>query len=485
MTLHRAFEPRDAFAPGVGYRLLPFRFGRFDSARYIVTNDAGEYVLLPRADLTAFVERRLTPGSATYRTLKAKHFLFDDDARVALDLLALKVRTRAAPTALLTGLHIFVVTLRCDHSCHYCQVSRQTEDRTAFDMSRAHAERALAIAFESPSPVIKVEFQGGEPLLNFELIRHIIERAETINAAYGKDLSFVICSNLSRVDEAILTYCAGHRVVFSASLDGPADLHNRHRPLKDGDSHAATLRGIAQIRARLGPDAVSALMTTTPESLDRVEEIIDEYVRQGFRSIFLRNLSPYGFAVKTRLIGRYSIDAWVGFYKRGLAHILELNRRGYAFREEFASILLGKMFSPSGTGYVDLQSPSGVGIGALIYNYDGAIYASDEGRMLAEMGDATFRLGHLDDASFAAIVTGEPLLDILDATLLESAPMCAECPFLPFCGADPTFHRATQGDVVGHKAHSAFCSKQMALLRHLITLLEDDPSARDILMGWV
>ena len=41
-------------------------------------------------------------------------------------------------------------------------------------------------------------------------------------------------------------------------------------------------------------------MTTTKLSLGRVREIIDEYVAQGFRGIFLRPMSPYGFAVKTK-----------------------------------------------------------------------------------------------------------------------------------------------------------------------------------------
>ncbi len=63
--------------------------------------------------------------------------------------------------------------------------------------------------------------------------------------------------------------------------------------------------------------------------------------------------------------------------------------------------------------------------------------------------------------------------------------MCSDCPFLPFCGADPVRHRATQGDIVGHKAFSDFCAKQMGALRHVIGLLEDDASAREILRRWV
>ncbi len=484
MELHRGFEARADFAPGVGYRLLPFRFGRLDGARYIATNDVGEYVLLTREELVAFAEKRLSPSSRLYRTLKARHFLFDDDSKVALDLLALKARTKSEMIANLTGLHIFVVTLRCDHSCQYCQVSRQTEDRTAYDMTPEHAGRALDLVFASPSPTIKIEFQGGEPLLNFDLIRHVVERAAQMNSTRGKNLEFIIATNLSRLTDEMLAFATQHRIGFSTSLDGPKGLHDAQRPRKGGSGYDATIDGIARIRRHLGPDAVAALMTTTPASLPRVEEIIDEYVRQGFHSIFLRSLSPYGFAAKS-LVRRYTAEDWIDFYKRGLAHVLELNRRGYAFREEYTAILLHKMFAPTGTGYVDLQSPAGLGIGALVYNYDGAIYASDEGRMLAEMGDQSLRLGSLEDANFESIVTNERLVEMLDDTLLEGAPMCCDCPFLPFCGADPAFHLATSGDAVGHKAKSAFCTKQMAVLRHVIALLEDDPVARDVLLGWV
>ncbi|MCY1046061.1 hypothetical protein OV208_32410 [Corallococcus sp. bb12-1] len=133
-------------------------------------------------------------------------------------------------------------------------------------------------------------------------------------------------------------------------------------------------------------------------------------------------------------------------------------------------------------------SPAGLGIGALVYNYDGAVYASDEGRMLAEMGDLSFLFGHVDSDDHAALLTPETLFAHLSDTMLERAPMCSDCAFLPLCGADPVFHRATQGDALGHKAFSAFsafCKKQMAVLRHLITLLEDDPSARETLLGWL
>lgn len=485
MTELRApFREAANFRPSETYRLLPFRFSKLCGDRYVLTNDVGEYAVLQRKELYALVERRLDVNGPVYRTLKSRHFLFDDTSRVALDLLALKYRSRAASLAQFTGLHIFVTTLRCDHSCHYCQVSRQSEDRPHFDMSVDHANKALTHVFRSPSRSLKIEFQGGEPLLNFDIIRHVVTRAREINATENRDLTFVIASNLSLLNDEVLEFCHQHDIFLSTSLDGPADLHNRQRPRRSGDSYERTVAAIRRARAVLGPDSVSALMTTTPASLDRVEDIIDEYVRQGFHSIFLRNLSPYGFATKN-LVHRYQADDWVRFYQRGLSHILKLNVDGWPMREEFTAILLQKMFSPTGSSYVDLQSPAGLAIAAIVYNYDGAVYASDEGRMLAEMGSQAFRLGHLDTDSYEALMTNEALLETLYSTMPEGAPMCSDCAFLPYCGADPVFHAATQGDVLGHKAFSAFCKKQMGVLRHLIELLENAPTARDVLLGWV
>src|SRR4051794_35391704 len=105
--LNERFRDRSAFAPKPDYKLLPFRFMRLDEHRYIVTNDVGEHVVMGRDELVAFARHELSVSTKLYQELKARHLLFDDESRVALDLLALKYRTRAAPIADLTGLHIF------------------------------------------------------------------------------------------------------------------------------------------------------------------------------------------------------------------------------------------------------------------------------------------------------------------------------------------------------------------------------------------
>lgn len=483
MTRFHALESYQPQA-SAAYRLLPFHFTSLNDSEYVVTNLAGEHLVVAGDTLRALVHHQLPAGSPAYIDLRTKQFLYDESSKSALDLLALKVRSRYRRLADFTGLHIFVVTLRCDHSCAYCQVSRQSEDRAAYDMSSETADRAVEFVFRSPSPAIKIEFQGGEPFLNFDLIRHVVERAEATNRLAKRELQFVVATNLSLATDEMLEFCAEHSIQISTSLDGPEDLHNKNRPRPGRDSFQRAVDGVARARRIVGRDAVSALMTTTGRSLERVREIIDTYVSLGFTGIFLRPLSPYGFAIRTKAIAAYNADRWIKFYKDGLDYILYLNKHGIEFREFYTSVILKKMLTSEDPGYVDLSSPAGIGIKCVVYNYDGDVYASDEGRMLAEMHDQTFRLGNLEGDSYEDIFLSDALLDPLEESYAGSVPMCEECAFEPYCGADPVYHHAVDGDFVGRKAESAFCQRSMATCRHLIELMNSDTEVKRIFYRW-
>lgn len=479
------FRPLSAYEQGRGdgYRLLPLRFAELDEARHVLTNLVGEYHVLAKPAAYDFLNHRLSQDTEEYRALKSKHFLLDDDSDVAIDLLALKTRTKLERLSNFTGLHLFVVTLRCEHSCPYCQVSRQNDDKMQFDMSEETANRALDLVFRSPSPNIKIEFQGGEPMLNFPMIQYVVEEALKRNVGAEKDLDFVIATNLAVVTDEILLFCRKHDIHISTSLDGPADIHNRNRPRPGRDSHQRAVEGMQRARHMLGRDRVSAVMTTTAASLDKARDIVDEYVAQDLGGIFLRPLSPYGFAMKTKWFASYDQTKWLTFYFDGLDYIIELNRRGVPFTEFYAAMILAKMLTPFQPGYVDLMSPAGIGIGALVYNYDGRVYVSDEGRMLAEMGDDTFCLGTVNDG-YESLMLSDTLLDAIEGSYAGSAPMCSDCAFEPYCGADPVYHHAVQGDFVGHKPTSGFCKRNMAIFRGLLARMEEDPETRRLFLQW-
>lgn len=480
------FSPRERYGTtGEGYRLLPFQFMRWANGEILVVNEVGEFLFLDRARFQDLIRHQLPATDPLYLDLKARHFLLDGRSNVPIELLATKYRTKKSFLDGFTKLHMFVVTLRCDHSCHYCQVSRVSANRSRYDMSEETARKAVDLMFQSPSPVLKVEFQGGESLLNFDLIRYIVEYSQERNVQEGRELEYVVTTNLVPITDEILDYLKRHSVLVSTSLDGPEAVHNANRPRKGNDSYAVTIRNLARVREVLGHDRVSGIMTTTKLSLSYPREIVDEYVRRGFNSIFLRPISPYGYAVRTGEALRYETTEFLSFYKRAMERILEVNRAGVNFVEVYAQILLTKMLTPFATGYVDLQSPTGAGIGAVAYNYDGGVYASDEARMLAAMGDESFKLGDVHTHTFEEIFGGETLRALVSSSVLETLPGCSDCAFVPYCGADPVFHHRTQGDVVGHRPTSAFCAKNMAILRYLFDLIRgEDPFVRDLLTQW-
>ena len=89
----------------------------------------------------------------------------------------------------------------------------------------------------------------------------------------------------------------------------------------------------------------------------------------------------------------YASNEFLQFYREALDYLIEVNLSGRTIDESYATLLLTRILTPFPTGYVDLQSPAAAGRNVLVYNYDGGVYVSDEGRMLAEMGDDRFRMG--------------------------------------------------------------------------------------------
>ena len=341
------------------YTILPFRFYRFSEDEMFLSNEVGEFLFMPKADMSDLISHRLSPQSDSFLNLKGKQIVTDTDTEPVINMLATKYRTKKSFLNNFTALHMVVPTLRCNSNCRYCQVSRKDVNAEHVDMDKPTAKKIVDLIFQSPSPSIKIEFQGGEPLLNFKIVRYIVEYAEWKNLFAKKHLEFVVCTNLTLIDEAMLKYFKKHSIYVSTSLDGPKDLHNQNRPLQITDnSYDIVTEKIALCRKHLGSDGVSALMTTTRFSLRRFTEIVDEYRDQGFTEIFIRSLNPYGFAKREDNIG-YSMDDFVSRYLEALEYIVEINLKGDYFIEDFASLLLTRMLTPFSTGFVDMQSPAG------------------------------------------------------------------------------------------------------------------------------
>lgn len=462
------------------YALLPFNFLRL-SGKEILINELGDMLITPIGTAQKIVDHSLDDEDL-YKSLVAHFFISEELLPPLLDIYASRLRLKKSFLDDRTALHIFVLTLRCNQNCVYCQASSREEGSAHCSMTKDMMEASVKLMFRSPSPSLTMEFQGGEPSLEPKIIKFGIELAEEINQQECRNLSYVLCTNCRSLSDELLQLCKKYNVLISTSLDGPAFIHNENRGRVD--SYEKTMAGIQKAREVLGHEYVSALMTTSELALNYPKEIVDEYLKDGFTDIFLRALNPYGLATDNDDWELYN-DRFVDFYKASLNYILEINRQGTFFREDYATIILRKMLTPYTTGFVDLQSPAGTINSVLIYNYDGYVYASDESRMLAENGDYTFRLGKITD-KYEDIVYSKKVRNIGKLWANEALAGCSDCPIKAYCGADPVRNHSTQGDMYGFRPSSFVCKKNKAIIEYLISLIiERGEEVMPIFRSWL
>ncbi|MBP3257151.1 MAG: His-Xaa-Ser system radical SAM maturase HxsB [Bacteroidales bacterium] len=462
------------------YNLLPFNFSRI-SGKEVLVNEAGDMLISPEGTVEQIVSGTL-PKDDLYKSLVSNFFIYEGEFPPLLDIYAEKLREKKRFLDNFTGLHIFVLTLCCNQNCVYCQASSQDEHMSGCTMSKETMKRSVDLMFSSPSPYLTMEFQGGEPSLVPELLEYGMSYATRLNQEQKRQLKFVLCTNCVNLTDRVLALCKEYDVLISTSLDGPSFLHNRNRGKVD--SYERVVAGIEKARSLLGKEKVSALMTTSNEGLNYPVEIVDEYVKLGFQSIFLRALNPYGLATDSVNWEEYT-QRFITFYKRAFERILEINKAGILFMEDFAAIVLRKMLTPYSTGFVDLQSPAGIVNSVLVYNYDGYVYASDESRMLAEFKDYAFRLGSVND-NYQDIVYGAKVRDITNVWCNECLAGCANCGIRSYCGADPVRNYSTQKDAYGYRPASLLCKKYKAIIEYLISLIiEREDEVLPIFKRWL
>lgn len=463
---------------------VPFRTRQLKDGNFVAISAAGDHAFVSADELLCLRSSPIQLPLQRLAELRARFLVGRESEPAGLVRLA-KSRIAAKRETVLAGpsLHIIVPTLQCEHSCRYCQVSRSLDDG-GYTMTEADLDAACSTIFQSPARTLTVEFQGGDPLLRFDLVRRAVLRILELNKGEGRRLRFVVASTLHQLTAEVCVFFKEHQVFLSTSIDGPASLHNKNRPTPTRNAYERTWAGVQLAREAMGHDAVSALMTTTREALNQPEAIVDEYVRLGFRDIFLRPLSAYGFAKRNQGHLAYSLEAFRTFYARGLARVLHWNRQGVALREVYAGVLLNKMLSTFDGGYVDLQSPTGAGLGALVYNYDGFVYPSDEARMLLETGDASLRLGKIG-APLAELLNSLVERDLIQASLTQFTPGCSDCAYNLFCAPNPVDSQAQFGTPFAPVHLTEHCRRHMSMFDDLFTQLHDaDDWTLDLFYRW-
>ncbi|NLI09627.1 MAG: His-Xaa-Ser system radical SAM maturase HxsB [Elusimicrobia bacterium] len=446
--------------------------------KYFLSSEDGDYILLSKKEFSDFKKKE------SIIIKKGKRLIEEKQALAFCENYNSLKKYSFSPASL----HIVVLTHKCNHACVYCRASKFGESNKPA-MDEKTAEKTADFILSTPSKNITVEFQGGEAFLNWDILVKSVNFLKKKNIKAKKDLEISVVTNLSLADEKKLLFLEKEGVSVCTSLDGPAEIHDKNRLYFSGSSYALTEKWLKFLNERASKKSYakdslpSALMTTTRFSLNNHKEIIDCYEKLKLGGIFLRPLSPIGYAKNVWDKIGYEPRDFLKFYEKALDYILEKNLKGIKFIERNAAIKLNKILFSQDPNFLDLRSPCGAALGQLAYDCDGSIYTCDEGRMTASAGDDFFKVGNVFNSSYKEVLNSPAAKICSICSCLENQPSCFRCPFKQWCGVCPVHNYETSKSPWGNKGFSGWCEIEKGIFKILIERIENKKYLR-VFRGW-
>ena len=247
-----------AWRHGRDYRVID---GRSDTLLFIT----GNHLLLKiSGDLGARLRERglggmTAPEAAEWNRLAEASVLSDVNRR------------RLASAGFGDGASLAIninLTATCNLGCTYCFADGGDYGRIKGRMSSETVDHLFAFIAEhvTASHVVRLEFFGGEPLLNFERIQEICARAEAMRREHGIRFIHRISTNLTVLPRAAVELFSARRFIVSVSIDGDEVTHDRNRPTKGGrGSYARIIAHCTELRAASEDVTMVARMTVVGE----------------------------------------------------------------------------------------------------------------------------------------------------------------------------------------------------------------------------
>lgn len=175
------------------------------------------------------------------------------------------------------------ITLKCNLACDYCYIQKDGSK-----MSLSTAKKAVDFIFEYfwANRKIDINFFGGEPLLEFDLVKQITDMIQT-HPSFDRDRIVIsVVSNGTILTEEIVDFLIEKKVVLCISCDGPEKVQNRFRHFPDGTGSSAIVeRNIRKALSIFPMTPINAVYS--PETVQQLPEVVDYLAALGARSIYL------------------------------------------------------------------------------------------------------------------------------------------------------------------------------------------------------
>jgi len=457
---------------------------KFDDDHFLVTTEHGAWVALNKEEFDLLRTDNITQDLNLFTALEEKGVVLTEKNQ---DRITQMYRERFHYLFNGINLHIVVPTLRCNQSCFYCQANSVSLSKKGFDMDEDTAKAVVDFIFQSPSKSFTIEFQGGEPLINFPIIEFIVQYAKEKNESSTcedgwwkgkKNITFKIVSNFTLLDGDKLDFIIENSIELNTSLDGPKKLHDKNRPFTNGSSYNKVIYWIKEIKNRQYKFFSAALPTITKYSFPYAKEIVDEYLKHGFSSCWMRPLGIGGRAIDNWGKIGYTSEEFFDFWKNYLEYVLKINRKGMNFSDKTCVDFLRRIVTLKPPFNSCLGAPCGACTIQAAYNQFGDVYTCDEAR-----ANDVFKLGNVKGGGYKKIFTSNPALNFIGLTSMTTS-FCDVCEWHPYCSPCLVSSYGSQGNLISKVPNDFLCKirkKQTELIFRKMIFSED----KKILFNWI
>lgn len=171
------------------------------------------------------------------------------------------------------------VTQRCNLRCEYCIYSGNYNTRTHadYDMDFDTAKKAIDLYLEHSyeMDMLTVAFYGGEPLLNFKLIKQCVDYIKP--KIMGRQIIYSMTTNGTLLNETIIEFLVQNNFNVMISMDGSQKEHDQHRKFQNGKgSFRVIQRNLREIKKNY-PDFFKRITFNSVLNPDNDYKNIKEY----------------------------------------------------------------------------------------------------------------------------------------------------------------------------------------------------------------
>ena len=300
----------------------------------------------------------------------------------------------------------------CNLNCSYCFASQGKFHGERAVMSFEVGKQALDYLIENSGSRrnLEVDFFGGEPLLNFGVVKQLVAYARSVEKEKGKNFRFTLTTNGMLIDDNVIDFCNREMSNVVLSLDGRKEVHDRFRVDYAGrgswDTVVPKFRKLVDARGGKNYYMRGTFTHANPDFLNDIKAMLD----LGFSEL---SMEPVVCAKDDpSALTDSDIETVLSQYEELAKLMLERERAGKPFTFYHYMVDL-----TGGPCIYKRVSGCGSGTEYMAVTPWGDLYPCHQ-----FVGDEKFRLGNIWDG-----VTNKEIQDEFRACNVYAHPECADC----------------------------------------------------------